>query len=137
VKTVTFTFNGTQGLEDLHIDSTQPAFYGNTKKPLWGVEKTSRKFYIDEIPLLWGILDDAYENHPNISTVRQESLYLPGYVDDLFVFDGLQKVGNENLPASTFYKRALGAAYSVDGTKIEASTGDYSGVTNMAVVSFS
>lgn len=97
------------------------------------MEKTSRKFWNDEISLLWGIVDDVYENHPNISTIRQQSLYLPGYVGAFT--SSLPDVYLDNLPASIFYKNALAGTYAVDASGGSTAEGDYSGGANMAMAS--
>lgn len=71
VKTVSFTYNGT-GIDSLTVVRAEPKLYSN-QQPLWGVENLDNKRNVSEVKLLWGLVSDEYENHPNISTVRQES----------------------------------------------------------------
>lgn len=80
--------------------------------------------------MIWGLVSPRYENHPNVSTVRQESLYLTGYFSELEV--ELSSVpGAQNLPASDFYHNAMASAYKVN--TLEGSALDYTGQNNMAV----
>lgn len=71
VKTVSFIYNGTD-INSLKVDKVEPKAYPD-KKPLWGVEYTGNRLNTSQIDLLWGMVSDKYENHRNISTVRQES----------------------------------------------------------------
>lgn len=139
VKTVHFNFNGTKNINNLKVEKVQNKEYsGDQSKPLWGVENPSRRYYVDDIPLLWGLLDSKFETHPNISTVRSEVLYLPGYGNDIGA-TGLQPFMEENLPASNFYKNAMSGTYeirvSTSGSRF-GTTGDYSGSSNMAQVCY-
>ena len=101
IKTVNFHLNGTQGLKSLSVTSVEAkVFPDDTSKPLWGVENTGNRYKISQLPMIWGLVSSAYENNENVSTVRQESLYLPGYLD---FSEGLM-IGTqiENLAASDF-----------------------------------
>jgi hypothetical protein len=80
IKTVEFTFNGTSSLSNLLVSSITDKNYTNTKdEPLWGVEKTNlfQNFNISDINLLWGLVNDIYENDTEISTIRGKEFYLP------------------------------------------------------------
>src|SRR5450756_3076862 len=80
--------------------------------------------------MIWGLVSPEYENHPNVSTVRQESLYLTGYFGEISTgFTSLP--GGQNLPASDFYHQAMESAYSVNTDS--GSALDYTGQNNMAV----
>jgi hypothetical protein len=81
IKTVSFNYNGTDNsLKNLAVTNISDKTYEDEKDlPLWGVENTGNTYNEDEISLIWGLVSDAYENHANVSTIRQSSLYLPGY----------------------------------------------------------
>ncbi|KAH6666926.1 hypothetical protein B0J14DRAFT_192364 [Halenospora varia] len=130
VKTVSFTYNGTtDSLKNLNITHIQNKVYKDeASKPLWGVEDTGNAYRIGQLPLIWGLISPKYENHPNVSSVRQESLYLPG----LGAYgDFLGRLSSRNMPGSDFYSGAIGEAYSVTATNMGAL--DYSGDGNMAM----
>jgi hypothetical protein len=133
-KTVSFYYNSTQGLlQDLVITDIQDKSYPNeSQMPLWGVENTGDEFSVSSINLIWGLVSSAYENNPNVSTVRQGSLYLPGYQPpDL---ENQATVNVENLPGSEFFVAAMGTAYNVDATSTESTAAvDYTGEVNMAM----
>jgi len=57
IKTARFAFNGSEGLNSLGINSIGNAFAGDVEQALWGVKTTSRKYRLDQILLLRGILD--------------------------------------------------------------------------------
>ena len=70
VKTVSFSYNGTAGTNCLKVDRVQPKVYAG-EQHLWGIEYTGNRYNISQIVLLWGLVADKYENHPNVSTIRQ------------------------------------------------------------------
>ena len=82
--------------------------------------------------MVWGLVSSAYENNQNVSTVRQPSLYLPGY-ESTIGLSALQSIGSQNLPGSDFYSGAMTAAYSVGGASATVGTVDYTGDINMAM----
>src|SRR6266536_5894395 len=80
IKTVTFRYNGTDGLASLYVDHLQDKEYATEEeKPLWGVEDSGLD-YRDILPL-WGLVDPKYEGNVNVSTLRTEHLWPPGYHD--------------------------------------------------------
>lgn len=102
--------------------------------PLWGVENTGNRFQENEISLIWGLVSAEYENNPNVSTVRQPSLYLPGYSDQYSLTTGYNTIGSQNLPGSDFYSQAMYTVYNIGkDTGSTAGQVDYSGEVNMAV----
>ncbi|KAL2062708.1 hypothetical protein VTL71DRAFT_5780 [Oculimacula yallundae] len=130
VKTVLFTYNGTSGLQSLNITSLKDKEYPNEEsKPLWGVEDTGNRYYQNDMKLIWGLVSDQYANNQNVSVVRQNSLYLPGYQGG-FGASTLQ-FSYQNLPASEFYQSAMDASYDVGGSS--SAPIDYSGSNNMAM----
>ena len=130
-KTVSFNYNGTQGLlSNLNITDIRAKTYPDESHlPLWGIENTGDQFDMESINLIWGLVSSTYENNPNVSTVRQESLYLPGY--NQVGSTGPTTVESENLPGSEFFAAAMGTAYNVDATS--SGVVDYTGETNMAM----
>ncbi|KAJ4197286.1 hypothetical protein NW759_016336 [Fusarium solani] len=77
IKTVSFTINGTSSINDMLIKSVLDKEYPNHDYPLWGVEDSGLS--LGGISPVWGLVSSAYEKFPNISLVRQPSLYLTGY----------------------------------------------------------
>ena len=78
VMQVTFEINGTEALAALQVADIQPKQYTNETMPLWGVEKVDgSKFMIEDIYLAWGLISEAYADHPGVTTYRQPSIYLP------------------------------------------------------------
>jgi hypothetical protein len=132
IKTVSFSFNGTdQNLNNLNITNIQNKVYPDeNSRPLWGVENTGNGYTLNQMNLIWGIVSPQYENNPNVSTVRQESLYLPGWCS---LDNSMYRVDTFNLPASDFYAGAIGEGYQV-GLANDV-VYDYSGDSNMAMVS--
>lgn len=126
IKEVTFRYNGTGGLSGLAVVNIVDKQYSKHEdKPLWGVED-SGLMYRDVEPL-WGLVDSEFEGRPNISTLRKESLYLPGWCDFTTVpYDSLQ-----NLPGVSFHLDALSAAYSLGA--LSSGMMDYTGQTNSAM----
>jgi hypothetical protein len=122
IKTVSFRFNGTEDdLAGLEVVSLKDKTYPNDEsKPLWGVENTS--MYLKDGGPLWGLISKDMEKVLNITTVRKESLYLPGSDPIL---------GTENNPGADFAATALGMAYG----RVTDSAGavDYSGKANLAM----
>jgi hypothetical protein len=141
IKTAEFNYNGTGGIQNLKIPSVKPRNYSDTSSmPLWGYENTGNAYTLDQLPMIWGLISSEYEHHPNVSSVRQESLYLTGYYDSLFIDSGIGsgRDGAENLPATDFYSGAVENAYVVcDPGTGTCNTGmsylDYTGNSNMAM----
>jgi hypothetical protein len=133
---VSFNYNGTDDvLTSLKVVNITDKSYSDEKDmPLWGVENTGNKYYENDISLIWGLVSSAYEDNQNVSTVRQPSLYLPGY-DAGVLASGNSNLGFQNLPGSDFYQGAMYTAYSVGGNSPSTGTAavDYSGEVNMAM----
>src|SRR5271154_6403466 len=127
IKTAFFNFNGTQGLQSLSVTDLRAKVYsGNNTMPLWGVEDSGMTN--DEISPVWGLISPSYESYPNISVVRQESLYLPGYSASGL---GFSRNSYQNMPASDFAPTALTGAYAISSDFGPAV--DYTGYSNMAM----
>lgn len=142
IKTASFNYNGTGGVENLKIPSIRPKNYSDTSSmPLWGYENTGNAYTLDQLPMIWGLISSEYEYNPNVSSVRQESLYLTGYYDSLLSNAGLGSGARdsvENVPATDFYTGAMGNAYAIcdpSSTGCYTTRGylDYTGNSNMAM----
>jgi len=135
IKTVSFNYNGTKPLlSNLVVTDIQDKVYPDENSmPLWGVENTGNAYYTEDLNLVWGLVSSKYENNPNVSTVRQPSLYLPGWVDPDWDGTASELTENfENMPASDFSIGALYTAYGISDTSSSGAI-DYSGETNMAM----
>jgi hypothetical protein len=101
--------NGTNGLNQLSVTNVKEKPYPNEEAyPLWGVEDSGLTMY--GISPVWGIISPAYENYPNISFVKQRSLYLIGYAGTLS-----QTLNSgtswQNMPASDFPVAAMNTIF--------------------------
>jgi hypothetical protein len=116
IKTASFTYNGTEeALKNLVVTNVQDKHYTTeSSMPLWGVENTGNSFQNAGINLIWGLISPEYENHPNVSTVRQKSLYLPGF-NAAFITQQRQ-IYQDNMPGSEFYAGSMNSAWTVTGS---------------------
>ncbi|KAH0845116.1 hypothetical protein AYO21_01623 [Fonsecaea monophora] len=129
IKTVSFRFNGSDDLSGLTITNITNKVYPNeTSKPLWGVEKTNK--VLADVRVLWGLLSGPDQGNVSVTTLRKESLYLPGYVGG--GAGGPLSVGYQNLPGLDFHADALGAIYDIASYGSTGTT-DYSGRSNLAM----
>jgi len=128
IKTVSFSYSGTQGLlKNLVITDIQDNTYSSEGNiPLWGIENTGNSYENGGINLVWGLVSPAYENHPNVSTVKQKSLYLTGY--SMLANAGQFPIYEDNMPGSKFYAGFMETAWNVPGSGV-----DYSGDSNIAL----
>ncbi|PGH20726.1 hypothetical protein AJ80_03486 [Polytolypa hystricis UAMH7299] len=142
IRTVTLQYNGT-GFDALKILSTELKHYQDKSSiPLWGVEDLE-PMQLDDATPAWGILGTANSTstkHPyNISTISQESLYLPGFVDqfsDLLNLNSpIRRRMGQNFPGTDFFLRALRSALSIDRPNTSGYQGyaDYSGQSSLAL----
>lgn len=102
LKRVSFFANGTD-LASLEVTAISDISYtGNTPKPLWAVEKTGT--IISELNPIWGLVDERYENHENLWTVRSSHLYPPA---------GNQRYlsASDSLASAGLYQGALHQTY--------------------------
>jgi hypothetical protein len=137
IKTVSFSYNGTDNsLEDLTVTSIEDKAYAvGEALPIWGVENTGNAYTTSDLELIWGLVSDEYASHENISTVRQNSLYLPGYSGDAF----LQTAGLDYMPGAEAFLDAMSPSYTVE-TNIQefasfaADTVDYTGIMDISML---
>ncbi|ORY00451.1 hypothetical protein BCR34DRAFT_111786 [Clohesyomyces aquaticus] len=131
IKTVEFAFNGTAGLQSLKVLGIKPKSYAkDDDKPLWGVEKL--QMLLQDVNPVWGITTPEHANHPNISTARQEYLYLPGFTDSI---SSSPTQGSQNFAGVDFYSHSMGVAYQMTDISDNDYYGipDYTGKSNLAM----
>lgn len=125
IKTVTFQSNGTGGFSDVIIvDIVDKVYQSEADKPIWAVENVNRT--LAQWDPLWGITSPQYQGHPNISTIQNDSLWLPGRSDTL----GQPFDTTQNIPGANFYTAAFMQAYQV-GIETSGRT-DYSGENQLS-----
>lgn len=125
VKTVKFQFNGSDDLSGLTVTGLTEKKYSNqSSKPLWGVEVTNQEL-VNTSPL-WGLVSSPDQGNISLSTLRKESLYLPG---NLGSYSQMAAVA-DNVPGTSFHTQALLEAYQIGDSQQKA---DYSGKSNMAL----
>ncbi|KAF2192809.1 hypothetical protein K469DRAFT_746140 [Zopfia rhizophila CBS 207.26] len=133
IKTVSFQYNGTAGLQSLKVVNITSKVYAKEEdKPLWAVENT--KLRLQDANPIWGITLPEHEKHPNISTARQESLYLPGIAESLAVSP---TKSIQNLAGVDFYSNVMAVAYNNMDMEGNSYYGipDYTGRSNLAMFS--
>jgi hypothetical protein len=113
IKQVTFRINGTTRLSDLIIDRIDDKVY-KTKEdmPLWGVENMTN-FTIRYVRPFWGIVSPEVGGREDISTIRREYLWLPGYSEVSFGEPIRPFGGESNIPGNIIFSDALDATYSI------------------------
>jgi len=95
-------------------------YQDSSSLPLWGVEDLQPITVANAQPL-WGILGmtkstDISTSPYNISTISQESLYLPESLDQYaMLLNGPQPIPirGQNLPGVSFYGQALASALGI------------------------
>ncbi|PNP58185.1 hypothetical protein FNYG_15175 [Fusarium nygamai] len=102
VKAVTFFHNGTSdSVERLTIKEVKEKEYKNVDDmPLWGVEDSS--LGLAQFQPIWGIVDPAFKDLRNVSTLQAPSLYMLGSAqENLFGTSGFNPGFSEmNIPGS-------------------------------------
>ncbi|KAL1995994.1 hypothetical protein VTN49DRAFT_529 [Thermomyces lanuginosus] len=126
IKRVTFQFNGSDDLSALKVTQISNKVYPDEEsKPLWGVERTDKK--LADVKPLWGLISSPEQGNISLHTIRQESLYLPGYESGLR-FSSLG--GTQNLPGADFYAKGIASVFSENGG---SDIPDYTGRMNLAM----
>lgn len=122
IKAVSFRFNSTNDdLSSLEIVSLADKTYLNEEsKPLWGVKNSN--IYLKGGGPLWGLISLTREKELNLSTMRKESLYLPGHNPIM---------GTENVTGADFAATALQMTYDTIPNAKTAT--DYTGKANLAM----
>ncbi|KAL4893108.1 hypothetical protein BDV59DRAFT_202088 [Aspergillus ambiguus] len=123
IKTVHFSYNGTNGLRDLRVLDIQDKQYARDEdRPYWGVEHRDDIILSDATPL-WGLVSPEFQNNPGISVIQSEHLWLTGKPSLLSIAQSV-----DNIPAMHFHSKAMDAAFNLkeaDWGSLE--TYDYSG----------
>jgi len=137
IKSVSFRYNGTAGLKSLDIlDIKSKSYASDDEKPLWGVENL--KLRLRDTNPVWGITLPEYDKNPNISTARQEFLYLPGLASG-FIGGKVLSPGPTNaiqyFAGIDFYSNAMATTYNQDRVDSNSFYGlpDYTGRSNLAM----
>lgn len=114
IKTVTFSVNGTESLDNLKVEKIEPKHYASDKDhPLWGIEDLG-DYKLKDINLIWGLISPEYESRENVTAVRQRSFHIPGYSTD---GSGLSiGVMTDNLPAANFAQRTMNQVIDLGGS---------------------
>ena len=131
VKTVDLQMNGTRVLDNLKVLALHDKSYSSPADlPLWGVEDSGMAF--SSVHPLWGIVSPSSEGRQNLSTVRKQSLYLPGFTSGTSIAYDLKSV--QNLPGVEFYSDAMPYGFGI-GIHMASKNRvtDYSGRSNMAM----
>lgn len=119
IKTVSFAYNppaDARGLEGLSVTTIEPKRYASDRDyPLWGFEESGRTF--NDLNPIWGLISDEYENHENVSSVRQPIFYIPGIsVGSSALNLPLNLPFGNNLPGSDFASRVMNQVFEIDST---------------------
>lgn len=128
---VAFLAKDNDSLANLQITSMKPRTYlSNTSTPLWAVEDTG--MMIMDVSPLWAIVDDTYQDRPNIMTLRKDSLYLPAGAGFQAVLNDESAYASAMAPEVVLqmtYSEAIGSSgdLSLEGFP------DYSGFSNYAM----
>jgi hypothetical protein len=133
IKTVQFKYNTTlgEGLKGLQVvDIANKVYSNNSEKPLWGVENP--QMTLSDISPLWGLISSDLEHSVNLSTVRSERLYLPGYT---LLSESTDVPGYQFVPGTDGPSASLSSTYDVSGSNSDSGVADYSGTFNQAMLS--
>ena len=132
VKTVDFTVNGTATLDNLRITGVSDKIYkDNASKPLWGLEKTYMSSF-DASPL-WGIIDNRFENAPDLHTLRAEKFWIPTSGSS---FSGIENSVSDNLASANAIASGLQSVYGSTAGIASLGLDGYSGANNMALFQY-
>ncbi|KAL2019177.1 hypothetical protein VTK56DRAFT_10049 [Thermocarpiscus australiensis] len=140
IKTVQFATTGTSeeptSLSSLKVVNITDKQYSDPGSyPWWGVEESGMK--MRDVQPIWGLVSPAYEKFPNISIVKQPSLYLVGSSDDVSASKldpDPSYSGYQNLPGAEFPIAVANTIYSgTFGITDDTWPFDLVGRSNMAV----
>ncbi|KAK4225061.1 hypothetical protein QBC38DRAFT_511321 [Podospora fimiseda] len=131
IKTIRFKSTGPNlDLSSLKVLEITPKQYSSPDKyPIWGIESTDH-WLRDVIPI-WGIISKSYENHPLIKSLKQPSIYLPGFYS---LLNGLKSDSmGVNLPSAQFPSAVL-QAVGTGQTVLINTVSDYSGGASLSML---
>lgn len=97
----------------------------DSSKPLWGVEETGMN--LSDVNPIWGLVSSPNQGNISLSTLRKESLYLPGYVGygDVSTYAKIR-----NMPGTQFHLEALSSTYQISYGSVDI---DYTGKSSLAL----
>jgi hypothetical protein len=102
IKMVQFSINDTESVSDLgSLKVTEIAdkeYETEEDMPLWGIEQWDLR--LEEMYPIWGLVDQAFEAFPNVTTLRQPSLYLLGSTEDPFRLEFKSYMTFDNIPGA-------------------------------------
>lgn len=127
IKTVDFQYNGTDGFDSLKVLGVRAKTYeSEDQKPLWGIERTEMN--LQHGSPLWGLVSARYQGNKDISVIRNEELWLPGY-------QGMAESPTryDNTPGANFHTDALTVVYNISPSTIKSTIFDYSGLSHLAM----
>lgn len=128
VMDVAFLAKDNSSLANLQITSMKPRTYlSNASTPLWGVEDTG--MMIMDVSPMWAIVDDKYQDWPNIMTLRKDSLYLPAGAGFQGVMDDESACASATAP-ETVLELTYSEAFSSSSELPLTGAPDYSGLSN-------
>ncbi|KAK0716066.1 hypothetical protein B0H67DRAFT_645739 [Lasiosphaeris hirsuta] len=126
IKTVHFTHTGSGAtLKSIQVDSiTDKAYSSPSEYPYWGVEESGMA--LGQMRPTWGLVSPGYEKFPNVSVIRQPSLYLPGH-SDTGIFEGAGAFG----PSISYLGQSYaGADFPVSAAETIYSSSTISGISD-------
>jgi hypothetical protein len=129
VKTVDLGYNSTNGtdsLASLRVLAVREKTYTDDELPVWGVERSS-SLNLSDLQQLWGLISPEYMDHPEIDSLRSESLWLPGWGA---VYGAGQS--SYNIPGTDFYIGSLHDTYQLGRDPFEVAP-DQNGIGNVAL----
>jgi len=148
IKTVHFALNGTSSsstttssssspttssLSNLKVQSINLKTYPNpaVDAPLWGVEDSG--FALGGISPIWGIISPEYASRPNVSSVRQPHLHLPGHSSGFSASKITTRIAmRENLPGAGFAQMVMNRVIDMMGGSTDWPF-DYTGGSSVAL----
>jgi hypothetical protein len=107
----------------LNVRDVRPKDYSGADMPTWGVEASG--LTLRSLAPLWGLIDPAETQAPNLTTIQKEHLWLPGKLPSLS-----QVVpAVDNFPALNFYRTVAGTVYNIGSSRNSPSDSfvDYTG----------
>jgi hypothetical protein len=112
-----FTYDGTGGLSDLQVEKGMP------QTPLWAIERTNEA----RDDAVWGVIDDRYEDAPELQAFRRDHLWLPAGLNNF----SPSLHGPDTIVSSWGPNFILGSMY---GGLYGFENGQYTGEGNQAIL---
>lgn len=127
IGTTSFSYNGTEGVENLQLTKTYRNYTGPGEvAPVWALEETNLNF--SAVNPIWGIVDQSYLHSPGLQTRQSDHFYLPASMS-LIIGNVSDTVASAVLPGATLFNM-----YSTNVPAVYTQILDYSGSTNQAIL---